>query len=202
MTVSIPNEIVLEILGHLVELFGFKELFHVRYTCKQWNSLIHVTINDQISQKYKNGWSVEVRAHDLRIMHYAKMNAGSPTYNDKKRAIYFTEMNLAIPRNLFVDFLIFQMVWMGDCKLHFEKITLNIQELQNKVASKQSPLNIKDQRQQKIKYHKVKSRYGKICFKIDEKERNVRIIKWKMNARYVLCHLDMMNPEFLIDLYT
>ncbi|RHZ50129.1 hypothetical protein Glove_505g25 [Diversispora epigaea] len=85
-TKNLPNEVVSNILRNVIKVSGFKALFKVRHLCKQWNSLVPVVIQDELSKVDGKGWSLLAAYSDNKLKwHY--LNPFQLTYNDKTKII-------------------------------------------------------------------------------------------------------------------
>ncbi|CAG8498087.1 9788_t:CDS:2 [Acaulospora colombiana] len=63
--IDFPNEIWIEILEiFLIDISNFRDFFKLRRTCKKWNELIPIVINDIFSLIFSGEWSIEVLLPD------------------------------------------------------------------------------------------------------------------------------------------
>ncbi|RHZ50127.1 hypothetical protein Glove_505g27 [Diversispora epigaea] len=84
MTLSLPNEVVLEILYYTYEDRRFKDLFKIRRTCKQWSELIPVVAKDKLSEVFS-----AQKSHFLTNCNYSRevFYSSNLTFDDKNRVI-------------------------------------------------------------------------------------------------------------------
>ncbi|CAG8675750.1 9607_t:CDS:2 [Acaulospora colombiana] len=65
----------------------FRELFNVRHLCKQWNSLVPVVVQEELSEVDGKGWNLLAAYQDNRLK-WAYLDPFQLTYNDESKTIY------------------------------------------------------------------------------------------------------------------
>ncbi|CAG8447846.1 17850_t:CDS:2 [Acaulospora morrowiae] len=108
-TKNLPNEVVLHILRNVLKVSGFKGLFNVRRLCKQWNSLVPVVVQEELSKLDGKGWNLLAAYLDHKLK-WVYLDPFQLTYNDESKSIYgeFQEFPL-IPVKPYICFaLVFE----------------------------------------------------------------------------------------------
>ncbi|CAG8645610.1 15987_t:CDS:2 [Cetraspora pellucida] len=82
----LPNELVLSVLRYVLK--GTRKL---RRTCKQWNDLVTVAINDEISQSFEHGWKICIFSSYQPPGQDVAYEISHPIYNNSKGEFVFTE---------------------------------------------------------------------------------------------------------------
>ncbi|RHZ87088.1 hypothetical protein Glove_40g93 [Diversispora epigaea] len=57
---QVPNELIIKILGYVLQETSFKQLFKLCRTCKRWNELIPYVIKDGILKIQCEDWRIEI----------------------------------------------------------------------------------------------------------------------------------------------
>ncbi|RHZ87072.1 hypothetical protein Glove_40g66 [Diversispora epigaea] len=90
---NFPNEIMLIIFETLLRIeSNFPKIFLLRRTCKQWNKLIPVVINDAFTHMFSGNWVIEITACDKKYKTYLLKHV-RPIYDASSNLICFMNLN-------------------------------------------------------------------------------------------------------------
>ncbi|KAF0508339.1 hypothetical protein F8M41_018779 [Gigaspora margarita] len=87
----LPNELILNILRYVLEGTSFDDFKKLRRTCKQWNDLIAVAINDEISKFFEHGWRICIFSSYQPPGQDVAYEISHPIYNNLKGEFVFNK---------------------------------------------------------------------------------------------------------------
>ncbi|RIB02302.1 hypothetical protein C2G38_2228226 [Gigaspora rosea] len=156
----LPNELVLNILRYVLEGTSFDDFKKLRRTCKQWNDLIAVAINDEISKFFEHGWRICIFSSYQPPGQDVAYEISHPIYNNLKGEFVFTKFPTDYKSILYWPL----EIWLNYDKFYVSSFSIKYDDY---LIKKGNVINYNDQ-------------FWNISVEFLEKDFKFKIIDWKV----------------------